>query len=182
MSAINESGFQAFTAGADLAAHRRVKRGNAGEVVYAMASDGNNWIGVTIHDKVIGRQVTVRLRNSPGTFFFTANSVIADTLQLKVADDGKVDNASTGVAAIPFQANEAASADGDVIEALPFGHELSNPAVLAQTSATNNAANATDLASTEALANANKAQGNALVADILAIRTALANAGITTLS
>lgn len=175
MSAFNESGQMSFTAGEDLAAHRRVKRGSAGEVVYADASDGNNWIGVTIHAKVSGRQVTVRLRNSPGSFFFTADSAIADNLQLKVANDGKVNNAEEGAAAIPFSSNEAATADGDVIETVPTNAGLVDPIAVVLTSTNGTAAGAADLA-------ALKTEAEKIGDDVRAIHAALVAAGLMTAS
>jgi len=174
MSAVNESGYQAFVAGENLAAHRRVKRGSANEVVYADAADGDNWIGVTMHAKEANRQVTVRFRNTPGSFFFTADSAIADALQLKVADDGKVNNAAEGQATIPYMSNEAATADGDVIECVPVG-SVADPVAVVLTSTNGTAAAAADLA-------ALKAEAEKIGDDVRAIHAALANLGLVTAS
>lgn len=181
MSMINESGLQAFIAGADLAANVRVKRAASGTVVVADAADGDNWIGTTTEARVSGRQITIRLRTAPGTLWFTAASAIADDTALAAADGGKVDDIAGGGPPLGYRTNEAAGADGDMIEcqrAGSTGFAGINPAVVALTSAQCSTAAASDLTTTEALANDLKAKYNALQVDFAALRTASINAGL----
>jgi len=185
MSAINESGLQAFIAGEDLQAHRRVKRSTTGVIVYSDAADGDNWIGVTTETRVSGRHITVRLRNAPGTLFFTAASAIADDTSLAGADDGKVDDAASGGPPLGYRTNEAAGAADDVIEcqrAGSTGFGGLDPVLVAITSSQNATTAATDDATVWALANALKADYNKLQADFAALRTAIGNAGIIKLA
>jgi hypothetical protein len=93
-----------FTAGEDLAAHRRVKIDSAAssadpaEVIYADA--GEDFIGVTEWSALDGELIAVKLCTGPGTFEVecTVDSAIALGTVLYGAADGKLSDASSGSA------------------------------------------------------------------------------------
>lgn len=93
-----------FTAGEDLAAHRRVKIDSAvstadpAEVIYADA--GEDFIGVTEYAANDGDLIAVKMCTGPGTFEVecTVGSAIALGTVLYGAADGKVSDASSGSA------------------------------------------------------------------------------------
>ncbi len=114
MSQENENGKKTFLAGEALEAYRRVKL-SAGEVVYADADAMG--LGITMRAAADGEQVTVKLWNHQGTRKVTAKSSFSAGATLYAADDGKVDDSPSSGAAI-CQALEAATADGDIIEAV----------------------------------------------------------------
>lgn len=108
-----------FTAGEALAAYRLVTIGD-NDVVLADAGDpvviGSTGIDGAVAD---GADVNVRLWNAPGTRRLTAGGAIIACGPVAVAADGKV-VARTDETTIFGIALEAAAADGDVIEVLPF--------------------------------------------------------------
>ena len=114
-------GIRTFTAGEALAARRRVKI-KAGttttppEVVYSDA--GEAYIGVTEYGVASGEKIAVRLRNYPGTFTVEVAGAVALRAALYGAADGKLDDTEAG--SVQAIALEAATADGDHIEVLPF--------------------------------------------------------------
>lgn len=108
-------GGRAFTAGEDLIAARRVKVESGTvtvppEVVYADA--GEAYIGLTASNEKDGDVITVEVE--------TCLVVAADSFSIGAtlygAADGKVSDTSSGTA--QFIAIEAATADGDVVEAV----------------------------------------------------------------
>lgn len=115
MSQYNE-GPKAFVAGEDLEAYRRVKlsSGSGTQVEYADA--GENFIGITAAKAASGGQVTVIPRSAARTYKVVAAEALSAGATLYGADDGKVQDTSNGTA--QGTALEAATADGDVIEAL----------------------------------------------------------------
>lgn len=124
MGSENLTGFKNFTAtGTAIAKNIRVKVDSSGEISAAGATD--DWIGTTVHDVAADGTVTVRLRNQPGTHFFTASAAIAAGARLYATDDGKVDDATAGGAAIDFVAIEVATNNGDIIECAPLGASAS---------------------------------------------------------
>jgi|GEM_PF-906902 len=124
MGAVNETGYKTFTAtAAAIAKNVRVVCDSDGKISAAGVSD--DWIGTTTEDVAASGTGTVRLRNSQGTHFFTASAAITRGAKLYAAASGKVDDGSTvvaGGAPIGFEANEAATADGDIIECIPSNH------------------------------------------------------------
>lgn len=102
MSQVN--GIRTFTAGEDLAAHRRVKidsgvaTANPAEVIYADA--GEDFIGVTEYAASDGDLIAVKMCTGPGTFEIECNvdSAIALGTVLYGAADGKISDASSGTA------------------------------------------------------------------------------------
>lgn len=117
MSSIIESQVKAYTATAvALAPYVRVKK-NAGLVEVAGA--GEVAIGVTLANCAASGVVPVRLFNGNGTAFMTASAGITANAAVYGTAAGKIDDAGTGT---PIgYAEEAATADGDVIEVLLRG-------------------------------------------------------------
>jgi hypothetical protein len=154
MTTQNSSGYKTFTATAvALAAFVRVKLDANGLI--SAADLGDSWIGVTQEAIAASGTGTVKLRNAPGTFLVTASAAVTRGNKLQTTDAGKVDDAAGGLFT-GLVANEAATADGDIIEAVPVD-------ALVYTAAAGQAV-ATDATSTQTLANA--------------LRTALINTGI----
>lgn len=125
-----ENAYPTFTAGEDLAAHRRVKietgtTADPPEVVYADA--GEQHIGVTTAGADDGKLVDVKPRNESGTIEIEAADSFAIGADLYGAADGKISDTSSGSAIA--SAVEAATAAGDVVEVMQF-------AVLSTTAAT----------------------------------------------
>lgn len=122
MGAINSTGYKTFTATAvAITAGARVAVNSSG--VIAASGAANDWIGTAIEDIAASGAGTVRLRSSPGTFHFIASAAITVGNVLYPTASGKVDDAGTTGGAIGFVAIEAATADGDVIEAAPIDGE-----------------------------------------------------------
>ena len=115
MSQYNE-GPKAFTAGEALEAYRRVKlsSGSGTQVEYADA--GEEFIGITAAKVASGEQVTVIPRSAARTYKVTAKEALSVGATLYGGDDGKVQDSASGTA--QGTALEAATADGDIIEAL----------------------------------------------------------------
>ena len=114
-------GILTFTADGALAAHRRVKIKSGTtttppQVAYAGA--GEQHIGVTQYAVADAALVAVKLRNFPGSETVTAADSFSKGATLYGAASGKVSDNSSG-SSIGI-ANEAATADGDVVEMLPF--------------------------------------------------------------
>lgn len=129
-------GKRTYLAGEALAVNRHVKVETGTvttppEVVYADA--GEQHIGVTEFAVADGDPITIRLRTYPGTVEVTAAGAFSVADVLYAANDGKVDDASSG-SAIGI-AHEEATADGDIVEMIPF-------AVLSTTAATVSVADA----------------------------------------
>lgn len=111
---------RAFTAGADLAAKRRVKLKAATtttppEVEYAGAGEAH--IGITETWANNGDGVSILLANASGSMEMTAAGAFALGADIYGAASGKVDDTASGSSI--GTALEAATADGDVIEVLP---------------------------------------------------------------
>lgn len=120
MATENCTGFKTFTATSSaISKNIRVQLDANGLISAAGATD--DWIGTTVADVAADGRVTVRLRNSAGTHFMTASAAIARGAKLYATADGKVDDATAGGAAIGYEADEAATADGDIIECVPQG-------------------------------------------------------------
>jgi hypothetical protein len=151
----NDTGFRTFTATAvAIGEGVRVKLDSNGEISAAGATDA--WIGTTEHAIAASGKGTVKFRNAAGSLLFTASAAITAGAQLYCTASGKVDDAAGTSNFAGFQAVSAATADGDIIEAVPSDF-------VAFTASANQAV-ATDATSTQTLANA--------------LRTALINAGI----
>jgi hypothetical protein len=132
MSTVNTTGYKAFTATAvAIAKNVRVLLDSSGTISAAGVSD--EWIGTTIEDIAASGTGVVRLRNAPGTHFFTASAAVTRGAKLYAAAAGKVDDGSTvlgGGANIGFEALEAATADGDIIECAPTSENAGGTPVI----------------------------------------------------
>lgn len=118
MSQQTEGSVKTFDAGEALALFRRVKldTGSGTSVVYADAGEQHNGV---VQDAVAnGGRAAVRLRTAEGTNKVVAAGAFSAGATLYGAADGKVDDASSG-SAIGW-ALEAATADGDIVEMMPF--------------------------------------------------------------
>jgi hypothetical protein len=111
------TGIRGFKAGEALAIRRCVKLNASGHAVYADA--GEEFIGVTEEAVSSGDPVSVKLINCSGTFKVTVAGTTAARADLWVANDGKVNDVASGEVA--FYGLGAGSADGSIIEALPWG-------------------------------------------------------------
>lgn len=113
---------------AALNAHERVALDSNGEVSAADASE--EWIGTAEHDvpsaasgdAVRDRVVAVHLVNATGTMVFIASAAISIGDVLEPAAAGKVATRTTGRQI--GVALTAASADGDLITALPIANTI----------------------------------------------------------
>ncbi len=109
-----------FVAGEALAAYRRVKRHSTPtQVVYADASDGDSWIGVTAHAAASGDPVTIDLRSENVTLKMVGTEAIDNGDALYPENDGKVSDTAGTV--IIGQAMNATAGSGEVVEVLPNG-------------------------------------------------------------
>ena len=113
----NSSGYRTCQATSTaIALGKRVKVDANGLISVAAAAEGA--IGVTVEAIAADGYGTVKLFNSPGTFLVTANAAITRGAQLYPTASGNVDDA--GTTALPLAALEAATAQGDIIEAAPL--------------------------------------------------------------
>lgn len=142
MATIIESSVKSYIAHAKLGAYVRVKK-NAAKVELAGVADAS--IGTTIANADEGEAITVRLKSSSGTAFYVAAKAITLNAPVYGAANGKITDAVGGE--FLGYAEEAAGADGDIIEVLHTGSVVPAPTASA------NQAVATDLATTTALAN-----------------------------
>lgn len=114
MSVQNDSWWKTFTAtAAAIARNTRVKLDSAGLILVCGATDSS--IGTVEHDIAASGRGTVRLHSC--SRFVTASAAITRGDKLQAAAAGKVATLAAGTA-IKLQAVEAATADGDIIEAV----------------------------------------------------------------
>jgi hypothetical protein len=122
---MNVEKIRTFTATAvALAARIRVKH-TAGAATVEVAGAGEQHVGVTEYACAASSEVALKLLNFPGSVEMTASKIIAVGATIYGAAAGKVSDAAVG-SAIGI-ALEAAGANGDIIEVLPF-HVLSTTA------------------------------------------------------
>lgn len=108
-----------FTAGEELAEHRRVKLKGASTTTpleVEMADAGEDFIGITIDNAESGDLVTVQPLCKDGTFLVNANDSFDARADLYGAADGRVSDVSDGTAY--FKALEAATAQDDIVEVI----------------------------------------------------------------
>jgi hypothetical protein len=115
----NETGLVTRTAGEALAAYRRVKLNSSQQAVYADADDAG--IGLTKFAAASGDPVTIKLDNFPGTRKVTCSAAVDAGDILYGADDGKVNDVPTTDGPGLYEAFEAGTGDGSIIEAAPVG-------------------------------------------------------------
>jgi hypothetical protein len=111
----NASGYLTLTTAAAISEGQRVKITSAGLADVAGATDPA--IGTAHAAAASGGTVTVKLWSAPGTFLVVAAAAISRGAQLYPAAAGEVDD--TGTTKIGLVAKEAATAQGDLIEAVP---------------------------------------------------------------
>jgi len=112
----NNTGYKTFQATAvAIAAYIRVKVDSNGLISVAAAAE--NAIGVTTEAVAASGYGNVKMWSAPGTYLVTAGAAIARGARLFPLAAGKVDD--TGTTSLNLVALEAATADGDVIEAAP---------------------------------------------------------------
>ena len=115
-----------FTAGAAVSAHALVKL-SSGKVVHNTATATDDPVGIAEYAAAAdGDDLAVRLINTDGTVEIVAAGAITSGAVVYAADAGKV-QALPAAAATYRQigiALEAAGADGDIIEILPYGFNL----------------------------------------------------------
>lgn len=114
-----------FTAGADLSDKRLVKL-STGSVVHATATATDDPIGVNDFAVASAGNACIRLLSSDDTQEMTAAGAITLNAAVYAAADGKVQALPAGAGTYRQVgiALEAATADGDIIEVLPYGFNL----------------------------------------------------------
>lgn len=108
-----------FTAGAELAAYKRVKLKTASTTTpleVELAGTGEDFIGITQDTAENGDLITVAPLCREGTFLVEANEAFSALADLYGAASGRVADTSSGTAY--FKALEAATAQGDIVEAI----------------------------------------------------------------
>jgi len=107
-----------FTAGEELAAYRRVKGSDytTSPVTVSYADAGEDFIGVTLDNAESGDPIAVQPIAKDGSFLVEADEALSAGSDLYGADDGRVADTSSGTAY--FKALVAATAQGDIIEAV----------------------------------------------------------------
>lgn len=118
-SQLNNHGVKTFVAGEALAADRRVKLDSSQECVYADADDVG--IGVTVGAAAHDGHVAVLLDNAPGTRRVTVSAGTDAADVLWAVDDGKCEDTATSDGPSVYEAIEAGSGSGSVIEGVPIG-------------------------------------------------------------
>ncbi len=107
---------KSYISTAAIGAYELVKKSGTEVVV---AGVGDQAIGVTMANAAAGTTVPVRLFNGYGTAFMKAGAAITAGAKVRGIASGKIDDTATGP--IVGFAEEAATADGDVIEVLLVG-------------------------------------------------------------
>lgn len=115
-----DSLYRTYTASAAIAAHLLVKTNGSTANSVAIATAGSDVIGCSTENAIAsGAKGAIRLFNGGGTVKLTAAGAITVNALVYVAGSaGKIDDAVNGR---PIGiAMEAATADGDIIEVMPF--------------------------------------------------------------
>ena len=109
-------GNKSFTSGEALEAYRRVKLSTGSGSIVEYADAGENFIGVTLEKVEISKPVALKLRNAAGTVEIESAEAFDVGATLYGADDGKVQDTSSGDAIATALDN--ATADGCITECL----------------------------------------------------------------
>jgi hypothetical protein len=167
----NSTGYKSFTATAVAIGEAvRVKLDSSGLISAASATEA--WIGTTTAAVAASGLGSVKLRNAAGTFLVTASAAITAGALLYPTASGKVDDAAGTGVFTGLQAAEAATADGDIIEAVPCDCVAFTSSAAQAAVATTGSTNSSPYGFTTS------AQADALVTLVNALRTACINAGI----
>jgi hypothetical protein len=117
----NTTGYRTFQATAvAIAAGARVAVDSNGLI--SVSGAANDSIGVTVEVVAASGYGTVKLWSAPGTFQVLAGAAITRGAALYPIASGKVDDVGTTGGALGLVALEAATADGDIIEAGPINN------------------------------------------------------------
>lgn len=108
-----------FIAEEDLPINSRLKPG-VGKKSVVLAGSGERSIGTNLKAVSTGDDVPVRLRNNAGTVEVVASEAFAVNVPLYGAAGGKTTDTDPGSAPQEFISLEAATADGDIVEAIYF--------------------------------------------------------------
>jgi len=114
-----------FTAGAAFLAHALVKL-SSGKVIENTATATDDPIGVAEYEAAAdGDVVAVRLLNTEGTVEMVAAGAITSGVEVYAAADGKIQALPAGAGTYRKIgiALEAATADGEIIEVLPYDYQ-----------------------------------------------------------
>jgi hypothetical protein len=118
MSQYNETGIKTFTASGAITANTLVKLSSAGVVATAGLAEAP--IGVALETVATTKDVAVKLLNTQGTVKIMTDDAVTVGALVYGQASGKCDDASGSSAVIIGRALEAATADGDIIEVIPF--------------------------------------------------------------
>ncbi len=118
MSQYVETSTKSFIAGATIAANTLVKLTAVGKVETAELDDAP--IGVALEPAAANGHVAVKLLNCDGTVKMIAAGAISANAKVYCKNDGKCDDTTSSFEIAVGYALEAAGADGDIIEVLPF--------------------------------------------------------------
>ncbi|HOE64653.1 MAG TPA: DUF2190 family protein [Candidatus Sumerlaeota bacterium] len=118
MSQYVETSTKSFIAGATIAANTLVKLTAVGKVETAELDDAP--IGVALEPAAANGHVAVKLLNCDGTVKMIAAGAISANAKVYCKNDGKCDDTTSSSEIAVGYALEAAGADGDIIEVLPF--------------------------------------------------------------
>lgn len=113
-----------FTVGAVVSGKRLVKL-DTGKVVHNTATATDDPIGVSQYGVADTENVAVRLINDGGSFEVTAAGAFALDAEVFAAADGKVQAlpVDAGTYRKIGKALEAATADGEIVEILPYDYQ-----------------------------------------------------------
>jgi hypothetical protein len=108
-------------AGADVATKRLVKL-SSGTMVHNTETETDDPIGVNDYSVSSGEVGAVKLLSEDGTQEMTAAGAIDQDADVYAADDGKIQALPVGAGTYRKigKAMEAATADGDIVEVLPY--------------------------------------------------------------
>lgn len=118
MSQQFDSGYRTFTAGEAITQYDLVYLSAANTV--SVNDIANQPIGVAQEAAASGALVKVKLMNAPGTFKVRAKEALSAGALLYTEDGGEVQDTAAATSFPIMRAIEAATAEDDVIEALPF--------------------------------------------------------------
>lgn len=120
-----ENGKKTFTVGTGGVTAKALVKLDSGTVVLNTVTSTDDPIGVGEYAADADDQVAVRLLNDAGTFEMIAAGAIDAGADVYAAADGKVSalSASAGDYRKIGIALEAAAADGDIIEVLPYDYQ-----------------------------------------------------------
>lgn len=107
---------------------QRLVKLSSGTFVYCTATATDDPVGATLYNAAAGEPVAVKTLNDQGSLELEAAGAIAQDADVFAAASGKIsaEPAAAGIYRRVGKALQAATADGDVIEMLPYndGHTV----------------------------------------------------------